>query len=238
MLLLQQPPWPQQQQQPWQWLRWWHSLLHQHHPGNFDPAATEAMARSAGAEPIPVVEPIAPAALAPASINIAATSASMAAAAVLARAEIAAAAVLARAEIAEPESSSLPLPVLPVLRGHLSDVSITTTEMDFGSLPELAENDNRHDGAGDGFDLLLDHDVNGLMNGDFGGYHDLRDLTRHRSRSPPGRWVLLDPSAGENQFLAPRPPSRRIVRDSVGPPHTLSVGAMFRSVLVRCSADN
>ena len=163
MLLLQQPPWPQQQQQPWQWLRWWHSLLHQHHPGNFDPAATEAMARSAGAEPIPVVEPIAPAALAPASINIAATSASMAAAA-----------VLARAEIAEPESSSLPPPVLPVLRGHLSDVSITTTEMDFASLPELAEDDNTidatmagHDGAGDGFDLLLDHDVNGLMNGDF-----------------------------------------------------------------------
>ena len=129
------------------------------------------------------MEPIAIAALAPASINIAAASASMAAAA-----------VLARAEIAELESSSLPPPVLLVLRGHLSDVSITTTEMDFASLPELAEDDDAidatmagHDGAGDGFDLLLDHDVNGLMNGDsFGGYHDRRDVTRHRSRSPPG----------------------------------------------------
>ena len=80
-----------------------------------------------------------------------------------------------------------------MLRAHLSDVSVATTEVDVTSLPELTEND----GAGDdGLDLLLDHGADGRMNGGCdGGYDNLRDLTRHRSRSPPGRWVLIDPSA-------------------------------------------
>ena len=60
------------------------------------------------------------------------------------------------------ENSSLPPPVLPVLRAHLSDVSVAATELDFTSLPELAEDDHTidatmtaDDGAGDyGFDLL------------------------------------------------------------------------------------
>ena len=88
------------------------------------------MARSAGREHIPFAEPIAPTALAHASRIIPAASA-----------PTAAAAVLARAEIAEPKSSSLPPPVLPVLRGHLPYMSVATIELDFASLLELAEND-------------------------------------------------------------------------------------------------
>ena len=78
-------------------------------------------------------------------------------------------------------SSSLPQPVLPVLRAHVSDVSVATTELDVTSLPELTDDDR----AGhDGFDLLLDDGADGRMNGGCdGGYDDLRDLTRHRSRS-------------------------------------------------------
>ena len=78
-------------------------------------------------------------------------------------------------------SSSLPLPILPVLRAHLSDVSVASTELDVTSLPELTEDDRAGD---DGLDLLLGHGADGRMNGGCdGGYDDLRDLTRHRSRS-------------------------------------------------------
>ena len=131
-------------------------------------------------------------------------------------------------------SSSLPPPILPVLRAHMPDVSVATTELDVTSLPELTEDDRA---GNDGFDLLLDHGADGRMNGGRGrGYDDLRDLTRHRSRSPPGRWVLINPSADEDQFSTP-PPSRTIASSHVALPHPMSslfpVGAMFRSVFAQ-----
>ena len=133
-------------------------------------------------------------------------------------------------------SSSLPQPVLPVLRAHVSDVSVATTELDVTSLPELTDDDRA---GNDGFDLLLDDGADGRMNGGCdGGYDDLRDLTRHRSRSPPGRWVLIDRSTDENQCLTP-PPSRMIASNRVAPPHPMSsmfpVGAMFRNVFAQLS---
>ena len=139
----------------------------------------------------------------------------------------------------------VPPPVLPVLRAHLSDGSVTTTELDVASLPDLTEDDRaldatvtEDDGAGDdGFDLL--HGADDRMNGGcYGDYNDLWDLTRHRSRSPPGRWVLIDPSADEEQFSTP-PPSRMIASSRVAPPHPMSdmfpVGAMFRNMFVQLS---
>ena len=61
---------------------------------------------------------------------------------------------------------------------------MATTELDVTSLPELTEDDLAGD---DCLDRLLDHGADGRMNGGCdGGYDDLRDLTRHRSRSPPG----------------------------------------------------
>ena len=131
-------------------------------------------------------------------------------------------------------SSSLPLPILPVLRAHLSDVSVASTELDVTSLPELTEDDRAGD---DGLDLLLGHGADGRMNGGCdGGYDDLRDLTRHRSRSPPGRRVLINPLADEDQFSMP-PPSRTIASSRVALPHPMSslfpVGAMFRSVFAQ-----
>ena len=59
-------------------------------------------------------------------------------------------------------SSSLPPPILPVLRAHLSDVSVATTELDVTSLPELTEDDRAGD---DGLDLLLGPGADGRMNG-------------------------------------------------------------------------
>ena len=133
-------------------------------------------------------------------------------------------------------SSSLPPPILPVLRAHISDVSVASTELDVTSLPELTEDDRAGD---DGLDFLLSPGADGRMNGGrYGDYNDLRDLTRHRSRSPPGRWVLIDPSADEDQFSTP-PPSRMIASSRVAPPHPMSdmfpVGAMFRNMFVQLS---
>ena len=131
-------------------------------------------------------------------------------------------------------SSSLPPPILPVLRAHISDVSVASTELDVTSLPELTEDDRAGD---DGLDFLLGLGADGRMNGGCdGGYDDLRDLTRHRSRSPPGRWVVINPSADEDQFSTP-PPSRMIASSRVALPHPMSslfpVGAMFRSVFAQ-----
>ena len=71
----------------------------------------------------------------------------------------------------------VPPPVLPVLRAHLSDGSVTTTELDVASLPDLTEDDRaldatvtEDDGAGDdGFDLLhgADDRMNGVCYGDY-----------------------------------------------------------------------
>ena len=113
-------------------------------------------------------------------------------------------------------------------------MSVASTELDVTSLPELTEDDRAGD---DGLDLLLGHGADGRMNGVCdGGYDDLRDLTRHRSRSPPGRRVLINPLADEDQFSMP-PPSRTIASSRVALPHPMSslfpVGAMFRSVFAQ-----
>ena len=104
-------------------------------------------------------------------------------------------------------SSSLPLPILPVLRAHLSDVSVASTELDVTSLPELTEDDR---GGDDGLDLLLGHGAGGRMNGGCdGGYDDLRDLTEpsgtmgtHQSLSRRG--PILDAAAIPDDCKQPR----------------------------------